>query len=63
MAIAQLVKLSKIGVGVDVVRWRPWSSKSVGGCEQQASVGSTPILSRIVRLIFDKQLGKVAFFR
>ncbi len=33
-------------MGVDVARWRPWSSKSVGGCEQQASVGSTPIHSR-----------------
>jgi hypothetical protein len=33
-------------VGVDVPRWVPRSSKSVGGREQRASVGSTPIHSR-----------------
>ena len=33
-------------MGVDVPRWVPRSSKSVGGREQRAPVGSTPIHSR-----------------
>jgi hypothetical protein len=44
--IAKIWQIPKILMGVDVVWWRPWSSKSVGGCEQQAPVGSTPIRSR-----------------
>ena len=32
--------------GMNRPRWGAWSSKSVGGGEQPASVGSTPIHSR-----------------
>jgi len=35
-------------MGVDVSRWAPRSSKSVGGREQRAPVGSTPIHSRVL---------------